>query len=90
MCNGQKPSFYVRWTKNYVECIFVPKTYVRHTYLCIDILSGSQGCLVFVCVCVNEFLCMFDILRAMDKTYVHHTYLRIDILRAMDTINGCH
>ena len=33
-------TFYVRWTKTYVERIFIPKTYVRHTYLRIDILPA--------------------------------------------------
>jgi hypothetical protein len=40
-------TFYMRWTKTYVERIFVPKTYVRHTYLHIDVLrvmNAINGC----------------------------------------------
>ncbi len=36
-------TFYVRWTKTYVEHIFVPKTYVHHMYLGIDILQAMDA-----------------------------------------------
>jgi hypothetical protein len=75
VCVNEFLRIYLRWTKTYVECIFIPKTYIPHRYLCIDILSGmSQGCLVCVCVCVNEFLRRFDILCVMDEN-LHGMYL---------------
>jgi hypothetical protein len=80
VCVNEFLRIYVRWMKSYMECIFILKTYVRHTYLRIDILSGSQRCLVCVCVCVNEFLRTFDILHAMDKN-LHGMYLHTKNLR---------
>jgi hypothetical protein len=95
--------FYVQWTKTYVQCIFVPKIYIHHMYLRIDILSRSQGCLVCVCVCENELIRTFDILHAMDKnlhlnvssyqkpTYVIRIYVLIFYKRwvpSMNAING--
>ncbi len=96
-------TFYVGWTNTYVEFIFIPKTYVRHTYLRIDVISGSQVCLLCVCVCkwiptyVWHFTCdgrkpTWNVSSYQKPKYLIPIYVLIFYVQwtpLMDAINGC-